>query len=158
MLYTLDRANLVSSRLGELNGKERAPRNAILLVCAVCLVTPWFGRAALTWVVDKSSAGITVANFYTCFCAWKIARTGQVPGTPKPIAPSKVYEFFAPAGCILSVGFLALLFVPGSPGVLGTAPLIALVVWILLGLASWAVKSRQLKEVPPEKTASLVLE
>ncbi|WP_408920993.1 hypothetical protein [Corynebacterium marquesiae] len=53
---------------------------------------------------------------------------------------------------------MALLFVPGSPGVLGTAPLIALVVWIVLGLVSWAIKSRQLKDVPPEKTASLILE
>ena len=112
----------------------------------------------MTWVVDMSSAGITVAYFYTCFCAWKIARTGQVPGMPKPIAPNKSYEYFALAGCILSVGFLALLFVPGSPGMLGTAPLIALVVWIVLGLASWAIKSRQLKDVPPEKTASLILE
>ena len=158
VLYTLGRANLVSSRLGELNGKERAPRNAILLVCAVCLVTPWFGRAALTWVVDMSSAGITVAYFYTCFCAWKIARTGQVPGMSEPVAPNKFYEYFALAGCILSVGFMALLFVPGSPGVLGTAPLIALVVWIALGLVSWAIKSRQLKDVPPEKTAPLILE
>ena len=158
VLFTLGRANLVPSRLGELNGEERTPRNAILLVCAVCLVTPWFGRAALTWVVDMSSAGITVAYFYTCFCAWKIARTGQVPGMPKPIAPNKFYEYFALAGCILSVGFLALLFVPGSPGMLGTAPLVALVVWIVLGLASWAIKSRQLKNVPPEETAALVLE
>ncbi|WP_070432676.1 APC family permease [Corynebacterium sp. HMSC06D04] len=137
VLFTLGRANLVSSRLGELNGKQHAPRNAILLVCAVCLVTPWFGRAALTWVVDMSSAGITVAYFYTCFCAWKIARTGQVPGMTEPIAPNKFYEYFALAGCILSVGFLALLFVPGSPGVLGTAPLIALGGWIVLGLVSW---------------------
>lgn len=139
VLFPLGRANLVSSRLGELSGKERAPRKAILLVYAVCLLTPWFGCAALTWVVDMSSAGITVAYFYTCFCAWKIARIGQVPGMPKPIAPNKFYEYFALAGRILSVGFLALLFVPGSPGMLGTAPLIALVVWIVLGLASWAI-------------------
>lgn len=158
VLFTLGRANLVSSRLGELNGKERAPRNAILLVCAVCLVTSWFGRAALTWVVDMLSAGITVAYFYTCFCAWKSAHTGKVPGMPKPIAPNKFYEYFALAGCILSVGFLALLFVPGSPGMLGAAPLITLVVWIVLGLASWAIKSRQLKDVPPEETAALILE
>lgn len=157
VLFTLGRANLVSSRLGELNDKERPPRNAILLVCAVCLMTPWFGRAALTWVVDMSSAGITVAYFYTCFCAWKIARTGQVPGMRKPIVPNKFYECFALAGCILSVGFLALLFVPGSPGMQGTASLIVLVVWIVLGLASWAIKSRQLKDVPPEETAALVL-
>ena len=158
VLFTLGRANLVPRRLGELNGKQRTPRNAILLVCAVCLVTPWFGRAALTWVVDMSSAGITVAYFYTCFCAWKIARTGQVSGMPRPIEPNKFYEYFALAGCVLSIGFLALLFVPSSPGMLGTAPLIALVVWIVLGLVSWTVKSRQLKDVPPEETASLILE
>ena len=35
VLFTLGRANLVSSRLGELNGKEHTPRNAILLVCGV---------------------------------------------------------------------------------------------------------------------------
>lgn len=157
VLFTLGRANLVSSRLGEINGKQRTPRNAILLVCAVGLVTPWFGCAALTWVVDMSSAGITVAYFYTYFCAWKIARTGQVPGMPEPIAPNKFYEYFALAGCILSVCFLVLLFVPGSPGMLGTAPLIALVVWIVLGMVSWVIKSRQLKDVQPEETAALVL-
>lgn len=157
VLFTLGRANLVPRRLGELKGQERTPRNAVLLVCAVYLVTPWFGRAALTWVVDMSSAGITVAYFYTCFCAWKIARTGQVAGMTQLIAPNKFYEYFALAGCILSMGFLALFF-PGSPGMLGTAPLIALVVWIALGLVSWSVKSRQLRDVPPEKTASLILE
>ena len=35
VLFTLGRANLVSSRLGELHGKQRTPRNAILLVCGV---------------------------------------------------------------------------------------------------------------------------
>ena len=76
---------------------------------------------------------------------------------PKPMAPNMFYESFALAGCILSVGFLALFFVPGSPGMLGTAPLIALVVWGVLGLASWAIKSRQLKDVPSEETAALIL-
>lgn len=75
----------------------------------------------------------------------------------KAIAPNKFYEYFALAGCVLSIGFLALLFVPGSPGMLGTAPLIALVVWIVLGLASWAIKRRQLEDVPPEETAALIL-
>ena len=53
---------------------------------------------------------------------------------------------------------MALRFVPGSPGVLRTVPLIALVIWIVLGLVSWTIKSRQLKDVSLEKTASLFLE
>ena len=41
---------------------------------------------------------------------------------------------------------------------LGTAPLIALVAWIVWGLVSWAITRRQLKDMPPERTAALVLE
>ena len=53
---------------------------------------------------------------------------------------------------------MALRFVSGSPGMLRTAPPIALVIWIVLGVMSWTIKSRQLKNVAPEKTASLILE
>lgn len=81
VLFTLGRANLDPRRLGELKGQGRTPRNAILLMCAVCSVTPWFGRAALTWVVDMSSTGITAAYFYACFCAWCRFR---VDGTASP--------------------------------------------------------------------------
>lgn len=53
---------------------------------------------------------------------------------------------------------MALRFVPGLPSMLRTALLIALVIWIVLGLVSWTIKSSQLKDVPPEKAASLILE
>lgn len=53
---------------------------------------------------------------------------------------------------------MALRFVPGSPGMLRTAPLIALVIWIVLGLVSWTIRSCQLRDVSLEKTASLILE
>ena len=38
-------------------------------------------------------------------------------------------------GALLSLGFLLLLFIPGSPGRLGTEPLVALAVWVVLGAA-----------------------
>lgn len=60
----------------------------------------------------------------------------------KPIAPNKINEYFA------------LLFVLGPPGMLGTVPLIALVIWIVLGLVSRSIKSGQLKDLPWEKTTS----
>ncbi|WP_408922018.1 hypothetical protein [Corynebacterium tuberculostearicum] len=46
---------------------------------------------------------------------------------PRPIESNRFYEYFALAGCVLSIEFLALLFVPGLPGMEGTAPLITLV-------------------------------
>ena len=80
VVYSIGHADLVPKALGVLDARYKTPRNAILFVAAICLITPWFGRAALTWIVDMTSAGITFAYFYTRFCAWKIARTGQVAG------------------------------------------------------------------------------
>ncbi len=156
VLFTLGRAGLLHGKLGELKKADGTPRNAVVAVCAVCLITPWFGRAALTWIVDMSSVGIAVAYFYTCYCAWKIARTGFVPGMANPIEPNKLYEYCALAGCILSAGFLALLFLPGSPGRLGAAPLIALIAWIAIGALTWTLRGHRQKGKSPEaRTASL---
>ena len=53
-----------------------------------------------------------------------------VSGMTMFISPTKFYEYFALVGCNLPEG-VAPLFVPGSQGMLGTAPLTALVAWIV---------------------------
>ena len=152
MVYSLGQADLVPKAFGVLDFMYKTPRNAILFVAAICLITPWFGRAALSWIVDMTSAGITFAYFYTCFCAWKIARTGQVAGMDSPLPQSKVQEVLSAIGCVLAVGFLALLLVPGSPGMLDTPALEALVLWVLLGVAYYFIIMKRLKNVPVDVT------
>src|SRR5699024_458634 len=52
VVYSLGHADLVSKAFGVLDSRYKTPRNAILFVAAICLITPWFGRAALIWIVD----------------------------------------------------------------------------------------------------------
>ena len=158
VVYSLGHADLVPKAFGVLDSRYKTPRNAILFVAAICLITPWFGRAALTWIVDMTSAGITFAYFYTCFCAWKIAREGQVAGMDTPLPRSKVQEVLSAIGCVLAVGFLALLLVPGSPGMLDTPALVALVVWVLLGVAYYFIMMKRLKDVPEDVTQEKLLQ
>src|SRR5699024_12234783 len=113
VVYSLSNADVVPSTLGDIDSKYRTPRNAVIFIAVICLLTPFLGRAALSWIVDMTSVGITFAYFYTCFCAWKIARTGQVAGMDNPLQRSKVQEALSAIGCVLAVGFLALLLVPG---------------------------------------------
>lgn len=158
VVYSLGHADLMPKQFGELDRKYQTPRNAIFFIAAICLITPWFGRAALSWIVDMTSVGITFAYFYTCFCAWRIARNGRVAGMISPVAKSKVQEVLSAIGCILSVCFLALLLVPGSPGMLSSPALIALVVWVVLGALYYSLMMRRLRDVPEELSQSKLLE
>lgn len=147
VLYTLGRSEMIPSFFGKIDSRYLSPRNAVIFVAAVCLITPWFGRAALLWIVDMSSVGVTVAYFYTSYCTWKIAGGhGQVHAVAPDYPKSKVYEIFGLVGCILSVAFIALLFIPGSPGMLGPQSLAALCVWLVLGIFFYLLRRDKLVE------------
>lgn len=134
VLLTMGRARMIPSVFANLDPKHGTPKVAIYFVLALCLVSPWFGRSALSWIVDMTSVGISIAYFYTCFCVYKIGRNGHVFGMKKTFAPHSKMKWFGLAGCFFALCFLALLLIPGSPGQLGTPPLIALAVWVVLGV------------------------
>lgn len=134
VLLTMGRANMISPRFADLHPRYGTPALAVLFTTALCVITPFFGRAALSWVVDMTSVGITVAYFYTCFCAYRIGRHGFVPGMQSRISPSKSMQIFGLTGSFLSIGFLLLLLIPASPGALGSESLITLTLWLVLGL------------------------
>lgn len=157
VVYSLGNANLIPKQLGELDSRFKTPRNSIFFIAAICLITPWFGRAALSWIVDMTSVGITFAYFYTCFCAWKIARTGKVVGMQESVPVSRIQQVVSAVGCILAVCFLALLLIPGSPGMLATPALIALIVWVLLGFVYYVLMMRRLRNVSESETQDKLL-
>ncbi|HLS72063.1 MAG TPA: hypothetical protein VK027_10410, partial [Chitinophagaceae bacterium] len=120
------------------------------------MIAPWFGREALTWVVDMSSVGVTIAYFYTCYTAfimfsWNASR----PDSKKAVAPVK--KFFAGLGMLSGVVFLGLLLIPGSPAFLVFESRIALIAWILLGLIFYLVKRKDLNAIPKEELNYLIL-
>ncbi|MEO5309412.1 APC family permease [Corynebacterium sp. c3Ub_189] len=134
VIFSLGQSKMLPEWLGRLDSKKGTPKNAVLVVMALCLLTPWFGRSALTWIVDMSSAGVTVAYFYTSYFVWKVGKDGLTQSTGEPVEPNLVWKLFGLGGCLISVGFLLLLFVPGSPGALSIPSLIALIVWVVAGV------------------------
>src|SRR5699024_9729608 len=145
LVYSLGNADLLPTTLGHIDSKYRTPRNAVIFIAVICLLTPFLGRAALSWIVDMTSVGITFAYFYTCFCAWKIARTGRVDGMESSVPKSKIHEILGLIGCVLAVCFLALLIVSGSPGVLAAPAYVALVVWVVLGILFYLAQRKNLR-------------
>lgn len=93
---------------------------AIIFAVVVGLIAPWFGREVILWIVDMASLGAAIAYMYVCRIAYNKTE----------IRYRKVLSIL---GIIISLIFILLLLIPGSPAVLGKEPLIALVGWIILG-------------------------
>lgn len=94
---------------------------AVLAILAVNLVAPWAGREVVNNIVDMSSMLAVVAYGYTCFISVRIADT----------LASKVLSAI---GLAFSLGFIALLAWPGSPGQLSGPAAVVLGIWLVIGV------------------------
>lgn len=90
-------------------------------ITIVSLIAPWFGREALSVIVDMSSIGAAISYGYVCFIVSKKSYKR------KDIVLGKI-------GVIISGIFVGLLILPESPASLSFSAMIALGVWIIIGL------------------------
>ena len=143
VVLTMSRAQMFPEKLGTLHPKYGTPTTALYVIMALCLISPWFGRASLLWIVEMASVGIAVTFFYTCACSYKLGHSGVVFGMNAQL-PSQKQACFGALGMAISLGFLALLFLPSSAGALSTPAHYALAVWALAGLAFYTYRKHTL--------------
>src|SRR5699024_9888241 len=132
---------------------------AVIFTVVVSMLAPWFGREALTWVVDMSSIGVSIAYFYTCFTAFRLFKWKRNSGGFNPAihVASPLKKTLAGIGAAASVVFIGLLLIPGSPAFLGIESRIALGAWIVLGIVFYLFKRSEFNRIPEEKLNYLIL-
>lgn len=155
LLFGMSRAKVLPKAFSKLHSKYNTPYISILFTVLIALSAPWFGRAALLWVVDMSSIGVSIAYFYTCFTAYKLFGWSHKDTKAISIAPIK--KIIALLGSILSLCFIALLLIPASPAFLGVESRISLLIWTIIGLIFYLIKRREFNKIPEEEMRFLVL-
>lgn len=130
----------------------------VIFVMVVCLIAPWFGRNALSWIVDMASIGFTFAFMCTCACAYKMFQWSDeksreyVEGSA-----STTRKLFAAAGVLVAVAFTVLLLAPGSPAQLTMPSFVAMGVWLLIGAVFYISRYRQSQSIPAQDVDVAVL-
>ncbi len=104
--------------------KQGVFHHGVKFIAFLSLMAPWFGRAVIIYIVDMSSFLAAITYFYVCYIGAK-----SVKGI------EKVQTII---GATVSLSFIALLIIPGSPGRLSGGALIALGIWTILGLIYYA--------------------
>ena len=124
LLTSLADDKLLPRKIGELD-KNQVPRRAILCILAVSVFLPFFGRTAISWIVDVTTVGATIAYVFASASAWKEARKQK----------SKLFIVTGVVGMVVSLLFALEFLVPNiiSIKTLSTESYLILAAWGILG-------------------------
>ena len=122
VLYAITLHHILPRFFLKLNRHNIAHRITIGIMLASAIM-PFFGRKALLYVVDMASIGIVIAFLYVNIITFMLK-----------YKENHKYDILAIIGIVISIFFFLLLFLPFSPSVLKLPSIIALVIWIFLGI------------------------
>ncbi len=129
-IYAMAKAGMLPHFLAEIHPCYHTPKNAILLIGLLSVISPFFGRPALVWLVNAGGLGIVVAYAFVALSFIALRRN----------EPELARPYTAPGG--IATGYLALalslgigtLYFPGSPSALVWPQEWAIIFfWIVLG-------------------------
>ena len=152
LLFSMGRSGIMPTMFSKLHSKYKTPYVAIVFLVAVTLIAPWLGRTALTWIVNMSSTGVSIAYFITCLSAAKLFSFNKESETYGP-----VFKSFGIIGSIISFIFLYLLLIPGSPASLSLPSYGALAGWLIIGLVFFVIRYPKIKAMNNDELSRLIL-
>ncbi|MCI0516644.1 MAG: amino acid permease [Woeseiaceae bacterium] len=113
-LFAMARAGQLPAAFGRLHPRYNTPHNAILLIGAISVIAPLFGRPAMVWLVNAGGLGIVVA--YSFVALSFIVLRYREPQMARPYAVRR-WRLTGYAALLLSLA-LACLYLPFSPAAL----------------------------------------
>ena len=131
-LFSMAEAHMIPAKLGKLHPKYRTPKNAILLVGGISVLSVFFGRKMLIWISDTASFACCVAYCIVAMSFMVIRK--KDPGLYRPYKVNN----YKPVGLIATImaGIMAILYlIPGSGCTFSNEELIIAVAWVVLGIA-----------------------
>lgn len=147
LLLSIARARALPHWFSFVHPIYKTPSNSIKFVLFISLITPWFGRQVLIWIVDMTSIGAAIGFFYTTASAFILSRKEK---------DKKRQTIFSFMGIILSLSFVFLLIFPGSPTYLSVPARVALLIWIALGVIFYFSSSKDYNEMCSKELCKII--
>ena len=137
LLRALSEDGMLPGKVGELD-ENLVPRRAILLILAISVVLPFFGRTAISWIVDVTTVGAVIAYAFASASAWKTAKNEK----------NKLFTVTGLLGMIVSLLFALEFLIPNiiSVKTLSTESYLILAAWGILGFVYFRVVLQKDKE------------
>ena len=130
-LFSMAEAHMVPAILGKLHPKYRTPKNAIIIVGGLSVLSVFFGRKMLIWISDTASFACCVAYCIVAMSFLVIRK--KYPNVNRPYKV-KYYKIVGLIATIMA-GVMAILYlIPGSGCTFTKEEWIIASAWIGLGI------------------------
>lgn len=149
LLRSMSEDNLLSPKIGKLD-RHGVPRTAIWIIFGVSFLLPFLGRTAISWIVDVTTVGATIAFAFTSACAFKTGREEK----------SRRHMVFGILGLIVSLLFALEFLIPNITSIktLSTESYLILTAWGVLGFAAlWFLLRKDSKRRLGRTTIALIV-
>lgn len=131
VLYVMAQKGMLPEAFGKLHPKYNTPSNAILLIGALAVIAPLFGRQTLLWLTNAGSLSIMIT--YILVSASFLILRKKEPDMNRPFRAGK--SPWIGCGALLTNLFLGVLYLPGMPAALQWPyEWMILLLWWTLGL------------------------
>jgi len=130
VMQSMSEDALLPAKFALKHTKHGTPHNSIYFILLVVIISPFFGRQVLGWIVGMAAFGGALVFLYTSLTAYKISQ-----GLEKTIGL---------LATIFSVIFIALLIFPLSPGFLSFQSIAVLIIWSLAGVYLYKTNNKRL--------------
>jgi len=137
LLKSMSDDDMLPARFGELD-KNCVPRRAIVAILLVSVIFPFLGRTAISWIVDVTTVGATIAYAYASAAAWKQSRDDK----------NRLFAVTGMLGLIISLLFAVDFLIPNLTQVktLSMESYFILAAWGILGLVYFRIVFRRDRE------------
>ena len=124
LIFTLSDDRMFPAWFKKTN-KSGVPQNAVIFIMLVSAAFPFLGRTAISWIVDVTTVGATIAYALACASAFKAAKGDN----------NTLYKASGIIGLIISVLFAIEFLIPNliSVKTLSTESYLILSVWSIFG-------------------------
>ena len=123
LICSMSEDEIINPWFGKL--EDEVPRNAIFAIMGVSIILPFLGRTAISWIVDVTTVGATIAYAFTAASAHKVAKEEN----------DSRMMFYAKAGIAISLMFALSFMIPNLLAVktLATESYLILAIWSIVG-------------------------
>ena len=151
LLFAQGRGGLLPHWFADLHPVHHTPKNAILFVGALAVLGPFMGKAGLLHIVNSYSLVFSFILLITATATLKLR--GSAPDLDRPYRINTTTIWFAIAVGIFLVGLMVL---PGSPGQMGNAEFVTVIIWMTIGLGFYHHRQRK-KDMSADTQAQMIL-
>lgn len=142
-IFSMAESRMIPGRFSILHPQKKTPINALLLIGALSLVAPFFGRTMLVWISDA-------ASFACCLAYCIVAMSFLILRKKEPdlYRPYKIkqYRLVGTMATMLSGLMVVLYLIPGSGCLMTIEEWIIVGGWVILGLAFYFICKKHYRE------------